>query len=582
MIPSTKNAILLVRVSTEQQDYDSQIYDLKNHMSSYGYNEFKIIQTKESGLADLNDKLGANELFKFISENPKYNTVVATEMSRLGRRQSVLHEIKERLYRNRIQLYVKDSNFWLLNENGKVTETAELAFTMFSLFAESEIKRKKDRFARARKDLMAKGYSISGKTLFGYKRVITENGKTTLIKDDDNAFNVLQIFNWYAYGIDAKRPNPSIQVISQHCLKIGLPKYTHSKRNVNKLLKEEGYTGFKVTNNKRLNKLHGKVKDEEKHIVTRNKIKYPMIVNKYLFQLVQEKLDSRVTTKYRTTKHTTILSNLIKCPKCNRSMVANYRFLESGGNKHSYRCSKRTDTSPCGNNQSLSMSLVDSGVWNIIKMDWQGMRTMIEQYNPNIEKVEIVYQMKNLEDRLNDINVQVKKIVKMLKLNSNLESINLDELIHSSNTKLKKLDKEKINLGEEYNRLESRLLFIKNNEGDAKKVMDVSIPEIEKDKELIKKYVSKFVNSIEILLHDRRYTIIKLQLKYFTKHKFSYKSIDSKYKSAIVIFDKKVTQKVKCYYTTNEYINVYDYLNSNSNNKNLQLVDFNLLKLYSR
>ena len=207
---------------------------------------------------------------------------------------------------------------------------------------------------------------------------------------------------------------------------------------------------------------------------------------------------------------------------------------------------------------------------------------MIEQYNPNIEKIEIVYQIKNLEDRLNDIKVQVKKIVKMLKLNSNLESINLDELIHSSNTKLKKLDKEKINLGEEYNRLESRLLFIKNNEGDAKKVMDVSIPEIEKDKELIKKYVSKFVNSIEILLHDRRYTIIKLQLKYFTKHKFSYKSIDSKYKSAIVILDKKVTQKVKCYYTTNEYINVYDYLNSNSNNKNLQLVDFNLLKLYSR
>jgi hypothetical protein len=32
--------------------------------------------------------------------------------------------------------------------------------------------------------------------------------------------------------------NPSIKAISLECIKLGYHKYTHSKRNVNKLLKE--------------------------------------------------------------------------------------------------------------------------------------------------------------------------------------------------------------------------------------------------------------------------------------------------------------------------------------------------------
>ena len=41
-----------------------------------------------------------------------------------------------------------------------------------------------------------------------------------------------------------------IKKITLECIKRGFPKYTHSKRNINKLLKEEGYVGEKTTNNK--------------------------------------------------------------------------------------------------------------------------------------------------------------------------------------------------------------------------------------------------------------------------------------------------------------------------------------------
>src|SRR5690554_1923307 len=137
------HAILLVRVSTQQQDYDAQISDLKTEMQKFGYTNFKVIQTKETGLADLQDKVGTNQMFQFIKENPKYKTVIATEMSRLGRRQSVLQIVKEWFVKNKVQLFVKDSGFWLLDENERITANAEMGFTMYALFAESEIRAKK-------------------------------------------------------------------------------------------------------------------------------------------------------------------------------------------------------------------------------------------------------------------------------------------------------------------------------------------------------------------------------------------------------------------------------------------------------
>ena len=50
---SSNCAILLVRVSTMEQDYDPQIDDLKKYANSRGYTKLKIIETKESGLVHI-------------------------------------------------------------------------------------------------------------------------------------------------------------------------------------------------------------------------------------------------------------------------------------------------------------------------------------------------------------------------------------------------------------------------------------------------------------------------------------------------------------------------------------------------
>jgi DNA invertase Pin-like site-specific DNA recombinase len=99
-------------------------------------------------------------MFKYINEHPEYNTILTTEISRIGRRQSILHSIKEHCLAKQIQIYIKDLDFKLLDDNGKVNQQGEIIFTLFGLFAESEVKTKLERFVRKRKELMVMGLSI--------------------------------------------------------------------------------------------------------------------------------------------------------------------------------------------------------------------------------------------------------------------------------------------------------------------------------------------------------------------------------------------------------------------------------------
>ncbi len=196
MMENTGCAVILVRVSTVIQDYLPQVEDLIGYAKKLGYTKFHKIETKESGLADLNDKEGLEKLKSFIRDNKDYKTIFATELSRIGRRQSILHQIKEWLFANKIQLYLKDTGYTLFDSSGNISAAGEIMFTLYGFFAESEVKAKKDRFQRAKKHLMKMGLSISGKTLFGYKKQISEKQKSTLILDEKNSDIVKQIFNW--------------------------------------------------------------------------------------------------------------------------------------------------------------------------------------------------------------------------------------------------------------------------------------------------------------------------------------------------------------------------------------------------
>ena len=410
-----KCAIILVRVSTSIQDFEPQINDLLEYAKNKGYNKFKHLHTSESGLIETKNEQRFNELKTFIEQNPEYKTIFATELSRVARKESTLHKIKDWLISNEIQLYLKDSGYSLFEENSrKLSAAGSIMFTLFGYFAESEMRTKKERFQRAKRQLAAEGYSISGKRLFGYNREKDEiKGKNRYVINEKETEEIRQIFQWYANGISLYLTNPSIRIIVLECKKNNFSKYTFSKRNVNKLLKEEGYIGEKITNNKKKNPKFLDGESNEKYITSSMKIIYPPIISKELFNKVQIKLKQKNTKAEKFSKHLTILAQTIVCKDCNRSFVGDYRYTEQGKSRSTYRCNysyKRT-IEHCENTYSISMRLLDSSIWSVLKSDLPIIWDQI--INVKKDEAKLKEQIKNLEkyksDKINEIEINQKK-----------------------------------------------------------------------------------------------------------------------------------------------------------------------------
>lgn len=557
MIEDRKCAVILVRVSTAIQNFLPQVDDLINYAKKLGYTHFHKIETKETGLADLRDKEGFERLKLFLKENGEYKTVFATELSRIGRRQSVLHQIKEWLITNKIQLYLKDTGYSLFDSNGNISAAGEIMFTLYGYFAESEVRTKKDRFQRAKKHLMKLGLSISGKTLFGYKKQVSENQKNTLILDEENSLVVKQIFNWYLFGFENKE-SPSIRDISLKCLKENYPRYTHSKRNVNKLLKEEGYTGFKVTNNKRKNPNYIESKNEEKYIVTQNEIKYPEIINREIFDAVQIKLRCNNTTADKSNKHTTLLSRMVVCPSCGNYFTGDYRTLNNVV-KNSLRCGGRNKTVPCNNKQIISMSMLDTAIWSLIKTDLRLLSESINKINPD-ETIETLKTNKlSIEMKLKSIESEIVQLQNGLITSTQHRNINLNHLFIAFESRIKKLSKEKEILQKELVKVENQLRINHKKTMNIEEVIVKNIDSIENNRILLRRYISYFINRIEILSHDKKFTVIKINFKTYGtekrikdfKSKIEY--VDSEYGSTThVVLDKRNTLNIRAVKITKE------------------------------
>lgn len=564
-----KYAVLIVRVSTLGQDYEPQINDLKKYAKSKGFTDFHIIETKESGLIDLDKRVGTNQLFSFISENPKYRVVFVTEISRLGRRQSILHQVKEWFVKNGIQLFVKDIGYSLLDENNKVSIGGDMMFSLYGLFAETEINQKKERFSRAKKSLMEQGLSISGKTLFGYKRVsLSDSKRTTLEIEEENAEKIRIIFNWYLNGIDVYEKKVSIKRITIECIKRGFPKYTHSKRNVNKLLKEKGYTGLKITNNKRKNDNYKNEGTDEKYLVTNNTIKYPVIIDNETFDSVQEMLKENNSRIDKSTKNVTILSKLIRCHKCGNHYGGNYRIFRER-NLSTYRCNCRHSVTGITNTQSVSMPVFDSAIWCLIKIDLGTLSKVISKFNPDDEVVNLKNSIIELEKRNKEIDEKMNLNIQSYNDMSKYKNLSMSALLDQMKSRINKLDKEKGQITTELSRLKYNL-SVKNFEiDDSYKLIKKNIKTIEYSKELIKRYINLFVGSLDIILHNSRYTIVKVNysktiikmniqkklssvilnpdIKKFTKNDFI---IDSGLElKTYILLDKRNPQKIKSYKT---------------------------------
>ena len=182
-----KKAILLVRVSTEKQNFDEQEKQLYDLAISDGFNDDNIIiiAEKESGIKLSEDeRKGLNRLKEEIAKGG-VSTVYVWEVSRIGRKKKVIFSIVELLQQNGIQLIVKEPS---------INEGAETILTLFAQMAESEMRNKQARYHRTKKANSLKGKWNGGKNVkFGY----TLDADNYYIIDEETASIVREIYKMY-------------------------------------------------------------------------------------------------------------------------------------------------------------------------------------------------------------------------------------------------------------------------------------------------------------------------------------------------------------------------------------------------
>lgn len=392
-------AILMCRVSTEAQDYEAQIGDLKKYATSKGISECYIIATKESGYKNISEREGWLKTKEYFEQHPDFDTLIVTETSRLGRRETSIAEIKEYMERNKKSLYIKDNDL-LIYDKGKKQPMADIVFSILVSMATSEMSVKKDRFMRSKRELNSQGYSIVGKVLFGYKRVKDETkGKNKFVVNEKEAKEINEIYDAYLYGIEGK--DIGIRALVVYAISKGMSKYLHSRRNMCKLLGEIAYIGgVKEVRIKRKNPEYWKFNDltKPKHIETVSHIPYPAIVSKERFDAVQnKKIDNRIMVD-KSKKHETILSKLIECPECHTFLLGDYRPKRKTAN---YRCAKHKQggTKECSNSSIISMPFIDSLVWCYLKANVRQIIEEIYKKNYSIDISSLEQEICNCQEK---------------------------------------------------------------------------------------------------------------------------------------------------------------------------------------
>lgn len=321
--------ILLVRVSTEAQSYDEQEKELYDLAHFYGYKDKDIssIATKESAIKlDEEERFGLNRM-KELLETGEYDCVFAWEISRIARRKKILFSILEYLTSKGIQLIIKEPRIRLLKDDKTIDEGAETIFTLYAQLAESEMRNKIARFARAKKEGFNKGKYMGGKITLGYK--VSEDGYWEI--DEEGSKLVRLIFDMYISG------EYSLTGLGKELKSRGYFKnlsVTSIKVEMSHLLKNPIYRGIRTSNNI-----------------------YPQIIDDDTWEQCCKKRKENRTRSKTKTPH--LLTPLIRCI-CNASYSVN---LMDG----TYSCRVKHNAVEKGltHSSDVNVNMIESLAWYV-------------------------------------------------------------------------------------------------------------------------------------------------------------------------------------------------------------------------
>lgn len=312
-------AILLIRVSTEQQDLVQQREKVIDAAKRDGYDDVIIIEDKESAVKlSEEERNGLNRLKECILNDSSINAVYAYEISRISRQAKIVFSIRDFLIAHQVQLIILNPYFKMLKEDGTLSETSNIFFGIFASMAENEGYIRKARTIRGKEKKKALGLHYTGRVPFGYKT----NKLKEYIIDPETAPLVRRIFEMYTIE-DISLRNIVKDIQSQGYFKDIT--FHGCVRNIHEMLHREYYCGT--------------VKG------------YPQIISKEIFDKAQEIKKRKTLISPRTTVKA-LLKGLMHNKKTGHMLTVNTAL-------GSYYSSN-------GGGVSVKMQIIEPIVWDYV------------------------------------------------------------------------------------------------------------------------------------------------------------------------------------------------------------------------
>lgn len=132
-----EKVILLVRVSTDRQEYRRQINELMDFCAKMNWDIVGTFANKVSGAESIENRTEITEMIEFVRTND-VKRVVCIEISRLGRNTLEALKVIQILNENKVSLYIKNYSLETLNNDGSVNPVASLICTILLEIASME------------------------------------------------------------------------------------------------------------------------------------------------------------------------------------------------------------------------------------------------------------------------------------------------------------------------------------------------------------------------------------------------------------------------------------------------------------
>lgn len=147
--------VILARVSTDKQEYERQLVELRDYCGKMGWEVVREFSNKVSGAVSIEDREEIMSLVEYVRAN-EVKRVVCLEISRLGRNTLEALKVIQILNDNKVSLYVKNYNLETLTSDGKVNPVTSLICTILLEVASMERLTIKERMASGRDQYIAK------------------------------------------------------------------------------------------------------------------------------------------------------------------------------------------------------------------------------------------------------------------------------------------------------------------------------------------------------------------------------------------------------------------------------------------